>query len=765
MHNKPYIFYQQSSPFGCNNAFLKQRNPQMLTYLAHIDPIELKYGVSSQNHLPQAAKAVAATFEDKFQYSSITKKEYSHILENLYLVYGEEGDVVKNDVILFHQTETKLICKYFGIPQLNQMFDEDYFQFEWDMHVGQNFNEHKNNYYRDHFIHQIRDLYMILILLEKFGFYEACCNIFKERSNGRISEFVSKKHSDFINDSQGQQQITLRRVFKHYKKELKTSQEQYIDSFFFKYVIYASSMLCALFHDMGYPICHFLSVRQRISEYAPTMYMFTHNAVESFDQLASKLGSSLLFSIVSPNVIRKRLEPNKNKYEHGAYSAIAFLLQFYNTGLIHSMSPEKQCAIELAALAIFNHTSKFAAVDQKSDSRYYNMFFLQNPISFLLRFCDDLQEWDRRYFEITMSGDFMFCPKCGLPFIKSRALASNGYYYPNFDYKCGCPEADHNAFMLRPDIFIRRKIYLVSVADWVKIYPQLRTDIAEGGARTENGEELIAEINYDPYKLLVLAKANPSYAKYRLEDLQRLEKLLRHQEYRSVSSGSLAFSRIRIKYFMSANPVLVKLKILDEYIESQSIDRECKTLKTQLLGNPSIKLPDLLRDYLEGNGKAKGALDFYCSLLKECYDKKTSSGVANYLEAFKQSDPTYYNVMRSLIRDCLKHFGTEDITQGGHMEGCKEAAFYQDVERYTNYDNYFNKYYAKNGQLEESLYPHIGYHKDIYFFYLLSEAIQKHRRQLNEKELAEVQQSSEGQAMDSSPEQEDARTLVGAGTT
>ena len=95
-----------------------------------------------------------------------------------------------------------------------------------------------------------------------------------------------------------------------------------------KYVIYASSILSALFHDMGYPICHFLEVRNRTSEYNPTLYMYTRNATESFDHIASLLGSSLLFTIVSRDEIKKSMNPNKKgKYDHGAYSAIAFLLQ------------------------------------------------------------------------------------------------------------------------------------------------------------------------------------------------------------------------------------------------------------------------------------------------------------------------------------------------------------------------------------------------------------------------------------------------------
>lgn len=772
-----FYFFQNTPPFckerDVNDNSIKLANPDMSGTISAIDPIELKYALSSQIPLPLSARSIAAEFEDKFQYSSITKREYSYILENLRLVYGNEGDIVRDDITLFHKVETKLICKYFGIPQLNQMFDEDYFQFEWDMHVGQNYIDHTSDYYRDHFIHQIRNLHMMLTLLERFGFREACDMIFRDRSASRVSKFVYKKHLDFCDDPCGQQQQLLKKLFAHYKESISLNESEYIEAYFYKYVIYASIMLSALFHDMGYPICHFLGVRQRLSEYNPAMYMFTHNAVDSFDPLAFKLGSSLLFSIVSPAVIRKRLEPNnKGKYDHGAYSAIAFLLEFYETGIIYSLSAEKQCAIELAALAMFNHTSKFKAINPKDDTKYYNMFFQQNPISFILRFCDDLQEWDRRYFEITMTGDLIFCPTCGFPFMKHKRIPNNpnNDFYPVLDYECGCSSGRRNK-MSRPEIFIRRKMYLVTVADWVKLTPNYLT-AEEGGKPTH--EELIAEIHYDLYKLLILSKANCTYAKHRLKELGELSKLLEHQEFNSVTDNKLSFFRIRLKYFMSANPLLIKIKMLELFLDIYHLvpkansqnDGLSEDIKKRILGlvlptiNTSVNqqrqpnesdtaLPcdhsfKALRQFLNGThyeGGAgetvvtiKGALDFYYLLLRDCLSeaKKESAEVLNYINPYITKDPMYYETMKALIGDCLNQYSIHNDMVGGKIEKTHSAALYQCITRYTNYQNGFNNYSILVAPQSP---PYIGYFKDIYFFYRVYELTMKKTRESNTSEL------------------------------
>ena len=782
--------------FFANNDQLSDSEKQscaFLKYLDLLDPIALKYGIDKP--IPKEARAKAAEFETRFQYSSITKQQYSYISDNLRLVYGNGNDIVLNDITAFHLVETKLICGYFGISQLNQMFDEDYFNFEWDMHVGNNLKEHRSDYYRDHFIHQIRNLYMMLNLLEKFDFFDASKHILKTPNASKVSEYVCKKSMVFRTDDMGAEQQRLKLILKDYqdfyrdqyisdykKNHLESngfdfysdeaiplifegtpfaSNADFFDAYFYKYVIYASTILSALFHDMGYPICHFLDVRRRISEYNPAMYMFTHNSVESFDQLAFKLGSSLLFSVVSPEIVRKRLEPKKRGgYDHGAYSAIAFLQQFYDTGVIYSLSAEKHCAIELAALAIFNHTSKFQIISSKDDTRYYNMFFRQNPISFLLRFCDDLQEWDRRYFELSETSDLLFCPTCGLPLLKHSEYDDEGKMLPRSKYSCGCIDQEQRNALVRPDIFIKRKLYLVTVADWVRFRLE-----------DQNGENsrLIATIDYDLYKLLLMAKTNNNYASSRMKELNEVKKLLSNQNFALMSDGILRFSRICLDYSMTFNPLLIKVWILERYIRFiKVLPGSSKTLKDETVSSSLFskleytcirqrarkKYEDILIDYvfnrlktnttksrreklngvgmaliehLSDTNKKKGALGFYLILLRDCLSlkNKMSKELLEYISPYQTVDPMYYEIMCCFIRDCFRQYSSSCRDQKQENEKELEPAFNLNVSRYTDAHNYFNKYNAKPLLHEEKkiMYPYIGYFKDIYLFYLMNEAV------------------------------------------
>lgn len=680
-----YYFYNSTAPVDLKD---KTANPTMLQYLTELDPIRLKYSINRNETLNTDAKDIASRHENLQQFGYITKREYSFMMENLKLVYGSGNSEVQDDIEAYHRVEERIIYGYLGLPQLNKMFDEDYFNFEWDMHVGQNFREHRNDYYRDHFVHQIRNLYMMLVLLDEFDFFEACNRIFHNRNGGKLSEYVFKKWWGFQENSSNPQIETLKKM----SRVMTRDETEYIEKFFYKYVIYASSMMAALFHDMGYPITHFLEVRHRTSDYSPSMYMFTHNAVDSFDQLASKLGASLLFTIVSSHEIRQRLEiSEKGQYDHGAYSAIAFLLQFYENGLIFSLPQEKQCAIELAALAIYNHTSKFNRIDKKNRTNYYSLYFRQSPISFLLRMCDDLQEWDRRYFEISDSSDLMFCRTCGMPLLKQQmenAKDPNGRVKSVLSkYCCSC---EKTSSVIRPDIFKKRKLYLVTVADWVRM---------EVRDRNRGEKELLVSIDYDPYKLLMLSKINRAYAKHRLKDLREVKRLLSGQNYAHMSDNALRFSTIRVECLMTANPLLIKLKILERFIreidwELNSVSRlsrprtdeqvlgkiqnlyKLKTPQNEFLAKifswpdaNEIRNPKDLRRYLV----TENALSFYLALLYDCIScsktiEKQQDNIEflpfrKYYEPLKDVDPQYYTSLKMLVEDSIEQYKKESWIQ------------------------------------------------------------------------------------------------------
>lgn len=715
-----------------NNHTRRTNEIDMLDYFNDFDPIEYKYKVKQGTE----AYTKAAKYEEIYQFGRLNKRTYSYMMENLKLVYGQDNPVVEDDIVLYHLIESKIINRYFGISQLNDLFDEDYFNFEWDMHVGQNFSEHHNDYYRDHFIHQIRNLYMMLVMLDKFDIYEASRSAFESSTAGKLSEYVSQMKRIF----QRQTTDSHLKILSEICQSSGATQEQYIENYYYRYIIYASSMLSALFHDLGYPICHFLEVRHRVSSFNPTLYMFTHNAVESFDMLASKLRGSLLFTIVSQAEIKKRLElaPGKEKYDHGAYSAIAFLLHFYETGRIHSLSAEKQCAIEMAALAIYNHTAKFRCITDKKEQKYYSMGFRANPVSFLLRFCDDLQEWDRRYFEISQASDLLFCQKCGSPYLKYPV------HNPNENkYWCNC-DSETNLPIRRPNVFFKRKLYIVSVVDWVKM-------------RSED-KILTVCLNYDLYKLLLMSYINTNYARIRLKEFSDLKKLLDSQVFvfpentaPQLENIDPRFDRIVLDYFVTANPLLIKLKILERWIVKRKLGGKYNRKKIirylSLVKSSNKWLKEIytlvtnekeykqLEDYLvEGETPA---LVIYIRVLQYCHSKAASSTTVSdlgycqdYIETYRLSNPQYYQTMEALIRDCIRHYqdsyickqfgkssspaGSSDQYEDAYK---RNADLYQHIAVYTEPRNSFN-HYEQTGRM-----PVIGYYRDMFFFYLANDQL------------------------------------------
>lgn len=735
--SKTYKFFSYPDCFDNNEN--GKLHKSMLYFLKEFDPIEKKYILMENQELDPATLCKIHEREHLHQTENLTKHEYSSIEENLRLVYSD-SNLVHNDVLAYHYTKDKIILKYLAIPELSKMFDEDYFNFEWDMHIGQNFNEHRNDYARDHFLHQIRDMYMILIFLDEFHFFEATYEIMKNEHNGKISEFTSTKLKQFLSSTEND--VFLNDIAKTVKGNIKAGT--YAEKYFMTYVIYASSMLAGLFHDMGYPICHFLEIRHRISEYNPTMHMFTHNAIDSFDQLAAKLSGSLLFTIVSSKEIKQRLQMNKKgKYNHGVYSAIAFLLQFYNKGLIYSLSEEKQCAIELAAVAIYNHTAKYNCVNYKKTNNYYQPIFKQNPISFLLRLCDDLQEWDRRYFEISSDSDLSICQKCCTPTLLHIENHDCSFSEQHKEYKCYCGTTS-----FRYDSFIRRKIYVVTVADG--LYVEL-DDL--------NNRTLNIKIDYDLYKLLKMARVNNTYAKYRLNELNELKKLLRNQDFNSQSADKINFKNIYLSYFMTTNPITIKIKLLERYFLTISDNQALFEENIQnaniddIFSNIQLDKDTALYEYLKN-----GVFKFYIKLLKLSVECRKQSFGGNFMYSIKEgstdskfnrkiycflnstisesSDSFYAETIKILVKDCLEQYSKETppfskldeqfIQSQKYYEQYYQSNGLQSlvnncVSQYCDKENSFNQYYIHNNTDRK----YVGYYGDLYFFDKINKYINK----------------------------------------
>lgn len=757
------------------NQNVKQK---LYDFLKDFDPMELKYSVEpervfSDKHnrlIPFELRDILIRYDGIYGMETLNKETYSAISENLRLVYGS-SDVVENDIKIFNLTEKKMLGQFLAIPLLEKMFDEDYFNFEWDMHVSQNFREHRNDYQRDHFIHQIRDMYSMLILLGEHGFYEASLKILSDRSISKISWYTQQKLTEFFHNRRGVYS-TLETLYPNLKeyidnnesisqstKQKYASMESYAENYFMKYVIYASSILSALFHDMGYPICHFLSVRNRTSAYNPTMYMYTRNEVESFDHIASLLSSSLLFTIMSREEIKSSMQvKDSGKYNHGAYSAIAFLMQFYNSGIIFSLPEEKQCAIELAAVAIYNHTLEYKISRKNTKKFFYQPLFKQNPISFILRLCDDLQEWGRRYFEVSTESDIPICSFCLTPSIFNhqkdktvyRCLCSKNTTYNN-------PNAC-NSFRFKN--FYNRKLYLVSTSDYMTSY----LINVEGGKKA-----LCFHINYDYYRLLNVTRINHTYAKFRLSELNDLKKLLKNQDFIS----TLGFDYIYLDYFMTSNPITIKTKILEKFIccihDEICVDKDdiSNVNLDQIVTHINNYVDTISEDKqmkIEMESELYNLLDdkvfeFYKNVLIEVIELRDNfrhckvdlEKVKNSAESFinkmimkeKNTSDYYKQIMTNLLLDTFEQYSKETIIYQSNGEDMVETfidtekyynqyspnkysgeAFYNSVRAYCNSENEFNCYNCIDGVGDPIKY--INYFSDLYLFEMMNRIIQEH---------------------------------------
>lgn len=772
--------------FSAPNKKMNIPKQSMLNFLKSFQPVECKFSPFEDNIfydsapktdfgspecksiIPPEALKKSSDYDSIFKLGELTKERYSYIKENLSLVYGD-ASLVNNDIKIYHYTEKKIINDFLAIPLLHRMFDEDYFNFEWDMHVGQNFTEHKNSCYRDHFIHQIRDMYSMLVLLGRYGFYEAAKVSMLDLNNGKISKFFNQKLTEYNFKKDGLY-VIAKEIYKNVEANTKNvleklpilhnlkqkrivelrvdSEEAYIKNVFCKYVVYATAMLSSLFHDMGYPICHFLSVRQRVSNYNPTMHMFTHNDIGSFDIISSKLSGSLLFTIVSIKEIQKAMMANeKGNYDHGAYSAIAFLMQFYDNGLIFTLPPEKQCAIELAAVAIYNHTRKYYVQNEDIATNYFQPVFHQNPISFMLRLCDDLQEWDRRYFEISTVSDIPFCKKCLLPSIPVSKRGEK-------EYICRCENNKNYINSSRRVYFRNRKLYLVSTSDF------MTSEIIQ---TNEGKNTLYFSIHYDLYKLLNITRINCTYAEYRAEDLNDIKMLMKNQNFNILSSNALDFEYIYLNYFMSNNPIAIKIKILEKYlivkflgvntdiyispenllnqIQKVSAQKICDDLnieRTSVLCR-IICNPD---NYLFG---------FYTELLRICVlarcGDKSYENLLNdfYKEYIENSETTimYRQTINGLVDDCVNLYKKEKVLdENGKIDDVfiqsddyynqysvkdiKKELIRNCVKTYCRADNDFNSYTKFNSKGKYLSNEYIGYYADLYFFEEMNRVVENY---------------------------------------
>ena len=87
--------------------------------------------------------------------SSLKQRDFNHTMGNLHMIYNQRLNEIRDVVRLMDMVSRHVINQYIGIDGLENLFSEQYIDFEWEMHLGMDNGKNSMEYYRAHFIHQI----------------------------------------------------------------------------------------------------------------------------------------------------------------------------------------------------------------------------------------------------------------------------------------------------------------------------------------------------------------------------------------------------------------------------------------------------------------------------------------------------------------------------------------------------------------------------------------------------------------------------------
>lgn len=605
----------------------------------------------------------------------------SPLLYNLKFIYGNTYGSNWGVVKAYRDTREKIVEQYICIRGMEQLFDEIYFQFEWNMHVTPDFVKGNESLYRDHFLHQSKNAWMGYVFLQRVGWMKYCIDWLNSAQNKKIAMYVNRAiEEEMIRQKTADGAIMdhpLDRLLSIYVEALnqktanqiagqekgiiedvlceaiewnsKTTAEKkdaVLRALIRFNLIKTTWFIAALLHDIGYPLSHFHTNLKQIAHFIPSMEWQDPTDIRSFEHYKCRLKNSLLFKVIDEDTLKNEFTHNI----HGTLSAIMMLNHFYEQGTVHTFSPLQQCAVDWAAVCIQQHTQKFQASTLNPREKYSMDRISNNPLGYLLRLVDDLQEYGRFYFQIDGCHTILFCPQCGYPMKSTSDLRSVygnelddeellaqmdiGYIKHthkgkvlmhscfNKDirryYYCACPQCiptewtDEDELIWDGQIvqcrtFDSRRINTIRFCNQVIV----QTD----DKLMHLGEPVRITLRYDPWAMLELTRMNPRFLQGRIAPNNEIKRMLLRQS---------ELPQYMLYFMISTNPILLKTEILYEYIVNHHFnewEEICKSIEGGMSAaqqgcKVSQKIRNRIGSYALESG-LKGSLDRIQNLRKE----------------------------------------------------------------------------------------------------------------------------------------------------
>ena len=698
MGNLNFSYNELRNSFRSNkilgNMFkLKYNIPNSIFW--QIDKIKESRGIVPTNTFEEASELELKlrTLDNNTSIYNGESFPFSEMMDTIYNIYGKDDNKPVHDATLYDRVQIDVITEYVGIGELREFFTPYYLFIEWQMHMEwkDKGKMHSDwNYYRDHWIHQIRVMYSSLELLNvqtpTFGGNQSLADkIIKnvKTSNINVDKYIHEqatKERQRIKDTQSLNEL-FEDLFKYslqgnvLSNHAPSAQQEYLNDQFYdyivRYILNSAIMMAGIFHDIGYPIQHMRTHRHALQDVVINAPLFG-TLSSHFSEFEDDLSTSLLFQIVGREDMKARFDSSE---DHGILSALAFLMFMHENGLVYKLPAAQQAAVELAALIIYDHTNTYIEVEPikkrdkvKEITKYQTPVYLRNSLSYILRFCDDIQEWDRMYFKITKNQHLLFCPKCKKPIINEidngnrdeRAFIQNRVtlakkikkeikhiedeaidtlidnIFKDMDddkdngvtrFKCMCVhpyEAPVNGSVsYRVDKMLyhsetpHRHLNYINACNNIYLYdikPSSESDDEELDflpfgyipiGRVQSAHgAFILNMNYDPWKLLTLSLIEPTFGSNRAKEINKTRRYLKAQ-------GS--FPRIIVYSVPTQNPITQKVRLLENFLKltKRSTERppHLVTLVDNLYNN--LRQVESLADSynLEGCNFTKGSQD------------------------------------------------------------------------------------------------------------------------------------------------------------
>lgn len=246
--------------------------------------------------------------------------EFKKRKERIDLLAPFYGFEYSQKLLYMHLTLDRFLRLGMPINRTSLLLNDASYYFEKFLYLDLNWIKGKTGFYRDHFFHIANEAYMGFKLLKNAATLEEKMITFL-KGNNLITRYI------------------------HDCCRVDSSDEV------LRYIIYRCWFLSSLFHDLGYVLNYYRSVRENIFAFHRHSDLIFRAERSSFGDIQLSIGNSMLFNTVD----HETLEKAYNGHKHGVLSAFLMLCTYYSTPAFDGIDSIDRVAIELAARSIFFH--------------------------------------------------------------------------------------------------------------------------------------------------------------------------------------------------------------------------------------------------------------------------------------------------------------------------------------------------------------------------------------------------------------------------